>query len=69
MKEDEWAILDTDPLSNLTNLSRNVSFNIVKENPTTCPIESLSSIYEKPSISNKVHLMMWLCNLLMKVGT
>ncbi|KAE8683538.1 hypothetical protein F3Y22_tig00111200pilonHSYRG00002 [Hibiscus syriacus] len=44
-------------------LSRNVAFNIAKEKTTTGLMAALSSMYEKPSASNKVHLMRRLFNL------
>ncbi|KAE8735455.1 hypothetical protein F3Y22_tig00000340pilonHSYRG00428 [Hibiscus syriacus] len=40
-------------------LSRNVAFNIAKEKTTAGLMTALSSMYEKPSASNKVHLMSW----------
>ncbi|KAE8693764.1 putative galacturonosyltransferase-like 4 [Hibiscus syriacus] len=46
-------------------LSRNVAFNIAKEKTTAGLIAALSNMYEKPSASNKVHLMRRLFNLRM----
>ena len=46
-------------------LSRSVAHNVVKENTTTDPMKVLSSIYEKSSANNKVHLMKKLFNLKM----
>ena len=49
-------------------LARNVTFNIVKEKTTTNVMKALSNMYEKPSVSNKVHLMRCLFNLNMSEG-
>ncbi|KAE8692217.1 Receptor-like serine/threonine-protein kinase SD1-8 [Hibiscus syriacus] len=49
-------------------LSRNVAFNIAKEKITAGLMTALSSMYEKPSASNKVHLMRRLFNLRMTEG-
>ncbi|KAE8692624.1 Retrovirus-related Pol polyprotein from transposon TNT 1-94 [Hibiscus syriacus] len=49
-------------------LSRNVAFNIAKEKTTAGLMTALSSMYEKPSASNKVHLMRRLFNLRMTEG-
>lgn len=49
-------------------LSRNVAFNIAKEKTTAGLMAALSSMYEKPSASNKVHLMRRLFNLRMTEG-
>ena len=49
-------------------LSRNVAFNIVKEKTTVGLMAALFSMYEKPSASNKVHLMRRLFSLRMTEG-
>lgn len=49
-------------------LSHNVAFNIAKEKTTTDLMKALSNMYEKPSTSNKVHLMRRLFNLRMTEG-
>ena len=49
-------------------LSCNVAFNIVKETITTSLVANLYGIYEKPSASNKVHLIRRLFNLQMTKG-
>ncbi|KAE8705011.1 Cytochrome P450 84A1 [Hibiscus syriacus] len=49
-------------------LSRNVAFNIAKEKTTAGLMAALSSMYEKSSASNKVHLMRRLFNLRMAEG-
>jgi len=49
-------------------LSHNVAFNIVKETTIVGLMEALSRMYEKPSASNKVHLIRWLFNLRMTKG-
>ena len=38
-------------------LSRSVALNVVKEKTTTDLMKALSSMYEKPSANNKVHLI------------
>ena len=44
-------------------LSRSVVHNIMKEKTTMDLIKALSSMYEKPSTNNKMHLMKKLFNL------
>ena len=62
--EDDWNLLDRQALRVIRlTLSRNVAFNIVKEKTTAGLMAALSSMYEKPSASNKVHLMRRLLNL------
>ena len=46
-------------------LSRSVAYNVVKEMTTVGLVMALSSMYEKPSANNKVHLMKKLFNLKM----
>jgi len=66
MKDEDWALLDRQALEVIhLMLSCNVAFNIVKEITTSGLIEALSRMYEKPSTSNKVHLIRWLFNLRM----
>ena len=43
-------------------LSRNMAFNIVKENTTSGLLKALSNMYEKTSAMNKVYLMRRLFN-------
>ncbi|KAL5581893.1 hypothetical protein UlMin_014335 [Ulmus minor] len=58
MKEEDWNLLDRQALGVIRlTLSRNVTFNIAKEKTTVGLMAALSSMYEKPSASNKVHLM------------
>ena len=67
--EDDWNLLDRQALGVIRlTLSRNVAFNIVKEKTTAGLMAALSSMYEKPSASNKVHLMRRLFNLRMTEG-
>ena len=67
--EDDWNLLDRQALRVIRlTLSRNVAFNIVKEKTTAGLMAALSSMYEKPSASNKVHLMRRLFNLRMTEG-
>ncbi|KAL5837333.1 hypothetical protein ACOSQ3_014502 [Xanthoceras sorbifolium] len=69
MKEEDWNLLDRQALGVIRlTLSRNVAFNIVKEKTTAGLITALSNMYEKPSASNKVHLMRQLFNLRMAEG-
>ena len=58
MKDEDWTLLDRQALRVIClTLSRNVAFNIGKETTTTSLMVALFSMYEKPSTSNKVHLM------------
>ena len=67
--EDDWNLLDRQALGVIRlTLFRNVAFNIVKEKTTAGLMAALSSMYEKPSASNKVHLMRRLFNLRMTEG-
>ncbi|KAE8685870.1 cytochrome P450 71A9-like [Hibiscus syriacus] len=69
MKNEDWALLDRQVLIVIRlTLSRNVAFNIAKEKTTAGLMAALSSMYEKPSASNKVHLMRRLFNLRMTEG-
>ncbi|KAE8695859.1 U-box domain-containing protein 31 [Hibiscus syriacus] len=69
MKNEDWALLDRQALGVIRlTLSRNVAFNIAKEKTTVGLMAALSSMYEKPSTSNKVHLMRRLFNLRMAKG-
>lgn len=69
MKEEDWKLLDRKTLGVIRlTLSRNVAFNIAKEKTTASLMKALESMYEKPSASNKVHLMRRLFNLWMAEG-
>ncbi|WVZ04864.1 hypothetical protein V8G54_018210 [Vigna mungo] len=69
MKDEDWILLDRQALGVIQlTLSRNVAFNIAKENTTVGLMTTLSSMYEKSSTSNKVHLMRRLFNLRMSDG-
>ncbi|KAL5559010.1 hypothetical protein UlMin_035221 [Ulmus minor] len=58
MKDEDWALLDRQALGVIRlMLSCNVAFNIAKEKTTAGLMAALSSMYEKPSASNKVHFM------------
>ena len=50
-------------------LTRSVAHKVMKEKTTVDLMKDLSSIYEKPSGNNKVHLMKKLFNLKMVEGT
>ncbi|XP_021833930.1 uncharacterized protein LOC110773712 [Prunus avium] len=66
MNDEDWTLLDRQALGVIRlTLSRNVAFNIAKEKTTAGLMAALSSMYEKPSASNKVHLMRWSFNLQM----
>ena len=66
MKAEEWALLDRQVLRVIRlTLSRSVAHNVVKEKSTTDLMKDLSSMYEKPSANNKVHLIKKLFNLKM----
>uniref|UniRef100_A0A803KNZ0 Retrovirus-related Pol polyprotein from transposon TNT 1-94 n=1 Tax=Chenopodium quinoa TaxID=63459 RepID=A0A803KNZ0_CHEQI len=69
MKDEDWNLLDRQALGVIRlTLSRNVAFNIAKEKTTTGLMKALSSMYEKPSTSNKVYLLRRLFNLRMTDG-
>uniref|UniRef100_A0A803LCG4 CCHC-type domain-containing protein n=1 Tax=Chenopodium quinoa TaxID=63459 RepID=A0A803LCG4_CHEQI len=69
MQEAEWKLLDRQALGVIRlTLSRNVAFNIAKETTMAGLMKALSNMYEKPSASNKVHLMRRLFSLRMSEG-
>ncbi|KAE8704670.1 hypothetical protein F3Y22_tig00110447pilonHSYRG00005 [Hibiscus syriacus] len=69
MKNEDWPLLDKQALGVIRlTLSRNVDFNIAKEKTTAGLMTALSTMYEKPSASNKVYLMRQLFNLRMTEG-
>ncbi|GAA0175765.1 hypothetical protein LIER_28878 [Lithospermum erythrorhizon] len=69
MKDEDWNLLDRQALGVIRlTLPRNVAFNIAKEKTTVGLMKALSNMYEKPSASNKVHLMRRLFNLWMTEG-
>ena len=66
MKAEEWALLNRQVLGVIRlTLSRSVAHNVVKEKTIADRMKALSSMYEKPSANNKVHLMKKLFNLKM----
>ena len=66
MKAEEWALLDRQVLRVIRlTLSKSVAHNVVKEKTTTYLMKALSSMYEKPSTNDKMHLMKKLFNLKM----
>ena len=70
MEEEEWCVLERQVLGVIRlTLTRLVEHNIVKEKTTADLMKALSSMYEKPSANNKVHLMKKLFNLKMVEGT
>jgi len=69
MKANEWALLDRQVLGVVQlTLSKSIVYNVVKEKTTTGLMMALSSMYENPSLNNKVHLMKKF-NLKMAEGT
>lgn len=69
MEDSVWTLLDRKALGVIRlTLSRNVTFNIAKEKTMTDLMKAFSSMYEKSSASNKVHLMRRLFNLRMTEG-
>ena len=70
MEEEEWSLLDRQVLGVIRlTLTRSVAHNVMKEKTTVDLMKTLSSMYEKPSANNKVHLMKKLFNLKMVEGT
>ena len=66
IKAEKWALLDRQVLGVIRlTLSRSVAHNVVKEKTTANLMKALSSMYEKPSVNSKVHLMKKLFNLKM----
>ena len=66
IKAEKWALLDRQVLGVIRlTLSRSVAHNVVKEKTTADLIKALSSMYEKPLVNSKVHLMKKLFNLKM----
>ena len=70
MEEEEWSVLDrqVQGVIRLT-LTRSNAHDVVKEKTIADLMKALSSMYEKPSANNKVHLMKKLFNLKMVEGT
>jgi hypothetical protein len=67
--DSEWALLDHKALAVIRlSLSKSVAHNVVKEQTTASLMAALSSIYEKSSTNNKVHLKKKLFNLKMAEG-
>ena len=66
MKDEEWALFDRQVLGVIRlTLSRSIAHNVIKEKTTVNLMKALSDMYEKLSVSNKVHLMKKLFNLKM----
>ena len=69
MIDDEWALVDRKALGTIRlSLSKSVAFNISKVKTTKELMQALATMYEKPSASNKVHLMKRLFNMKMSDG-
>ncbi|VFQ91536.1 unnamed protein product [Cuscuta campestris] len=70
MSDADWAGLDRKAMSMIRlSLTKNVTFNILKETTSKGIMEMLSNMYEKPSAANKVFLIRELVNTRMKNGT
>ena len=70
MEEEEWSLLNRQVLGVIQlTLTRSIAHNVVKEKTTMDLMKALSSMYEKPSANNKVHLTKKLFNLKMVEGT
>ena len=70
MEEEEWSLLNRQVLGVIQlTLTRSVAHNVVKEKTTMDLMKALSSMYEKLSANNKVHLMKKLFNLKIVEGT
>lgn len=69
MKDEEWDILDRKALGTIQLcLAMPVAFNISSEMTMEDLMKKLSSLYEKPSASNKVFVMKRLFNMNMSEG-
>ncbi|KAL9684363.1 hypothetical protein QQ045_021799 [Rhodiola kirilowii] len=69
MEDDVWKLLDRKAMSAIClSLSRDVAYHTVKAKTTKEMLDTLSTLYEKPSAANKVHLMRRLFNLRMVEG-
>ncbi|VFQ84895.1 unnamed protein product [Cuscuta campestris] len=70
MSDADWAGLDRKTMSVIRlSLTKNVTFNILKEKTAKGIMDALSDMYEKPSATNKVFLIRELVNTKMKEGT
>ena len=70
MSATHWVVLDRKALGFVRlTLTKNVDFNVKKVTSTSDIMKVLADTYEKPSASNKVHLMRCLFNLKMVNGT
>ncbi|GJS35556.1 hypothetical protein Tco_0533938 [Tanacetum coccineum] len=69
MKAEDWTLQDKQALGTVRlSLAKNVAYNVVNEKTTYNLFKALSSMYEKPSASNKVFLIRQLVNTKMKEG-
>ncbi|KAL5783220.1 hypothetical protein ACOSP7_008249 [Xanthoceras sorbifolium] len=69
MPDSKWEVLDRKALGTIRlTLSKSVAFNIKNETITVSLMAALSSMYEQPSATNKVHLIKTLFNLKMAEG-
>lgn len=70
LTQEEWNTLDRKVLAIICLTStKSVAYNVAKEKTTKEMMVVLSSMYEKPSVNNKVHLMKKLFNLKMSEST
>ncbi|VFQ62075.1 unnamed protein product [Cuscuta campestris] len=59
MTEEQWKLKDRQALGMIwLTLTKNVAFNIVKENTTAGLLKALSNMYEKPSAMNKALILL-----------
>ncbi len=69
MSNDEWNLLDRKAFGTIRLcLAPSVAFNITKAKTKKELMKTLVTLYEKPSISNKVFLMKHLFNMKMVEG-
>ena len=69
MSNDEWDLLDRKALGSIRLcLAPLVAFNITKAKTIEDLMKTLSTLYEKPTASNKVFLMKHLFNMKMVEG-
>ena len=70
MTTENWKLKDRHALGVIgLTLSRNMTFNIIKEKTTSGLLKVLSNMYENPSAMDKVYLMQRLFNLQISEGS
>ena len=69
MSNDDYNLLDRKALGSIQLcLAQSVTFNITKMKMMEELMETLATVYEKPSTSNKIFLMRHLFNMKMEEG-